>query len=295
MAAHNSKTFIVVQHGRTVAEHYWACDEGFRADVASAQKSVISFLIGMAQERGLLSIGDSVAQWLGGGWTNEPDRGQEAAITVRHLLTMSSGLDDELRFEAEPGSVWRYNNNAYHQVKKVLEAAAGTDLQNLTETWLWSPIGCTATAWEPRPAMKDVKGVVMTGYVSTARDMARFGHLVASGGRWGDDVLLGDGDYLAASTSTSQPMNESYGYLWWLGGKATHMRPLDPRRHETPFAPDGPPDAFAALGAGDQKIWIAPSLGLVWCRQGGPALERAAALSRFDNEVWKRLMEAVGD
>ncbi|MDA0973987.1 MAG: serine hydrolase, partial [Bacteroidetes bacterium] len=60
---------------------------------------------------------------------------------------------------------------------------------------------------------------------SKTRDMARFGLLALSDGVWDGDSLISDQGYLQAMTSSSQDLNLSYGYLWWLNGQESHMLP----------------------------------------------------------------------
>src|SRR5690606_40158064 len=89
-----TKAFIVLQDGRIVLEHYVGT---FTADSlwywASAGKTLTAMLVGMAQERGFLSIDDPVTDYLGAGWTSCPP-GEEALRTIRHQLTMTTGFDD---------------------------------------------------------------------------------------------------------------------------------------------------------------------------------------------------------
>ena len=62
-------------------------------------------------------------------------------------------------------------------------------------------------------------------YFSKTRDMARFGLLTLNKGIWQSDTVLRDTAYFRAMTNTSQSFNLSYGYLWWLNGKASAMVP----------------------------------------------------------------------
>ena len=80
--------------------------------MASAQKSVVAVLVGIAQERGLLRLDDPVTKHLGRGWSNASPQ-EEQAISVQHLLNMSSGLATDMSFQAEPGTTWLYNTPAY--------------------------------------------------------------------------------------------------------------------------------------------------------------------------------------
>ena len=145
-------------------------------------------LVGQAEAQELVSLDGSVTSYLGGGWSNA-DASAEAQITIRHLLTMTSGLDAELRAVAQPGEAWSYNNNAYHQLQPVLERVTGTAIDPLSREWLWDPIGVTSAAWYERPGTGgtavDPKGNRLWGLVMNARDMARFGLLVQRDGKVG--------------------------------------------------------------------------------------------------------------
>ena len=101
---------------------------------------------------------------------------------------------------------------------------------------------------------------------------------------------------MAESFRPSQELNRAYGYLWWLNGGASYVLPGRGQGGEGPFIPAAPPDLVAALGAGDKKIYVVPSLNLVVARHGGPAgIGRAEAASAFDNRWWERLAGAISD
>ncbi|HZU72381.1 MAG TPA: serine hydrolase domain-containing protein [Acidimicrobiales bacterium] len=306
-AERNSHQLVILSRGRLLADQQWGgTDPDASGDIASAQKSFVSFMVGMLAERGLVSIEDPVSRWLGKGWSRA-DAASEERIQLRHLLSMCSGLYDDFTVEAEPGRVWYYNNNAYHQVRRALEAATGQSTQELFAELLFEPLGMRSSSWQARPAMKDPNGWVLSGLFSSARDMARFGLAVLSGGRWGATTLLGDRQYLAASMTQSQPMNPAYGYLWWLLGAPRAMTPSrgegppDPRKFfggatlDHPLVPTGPADLVGALGAGDKRVYIWPSRQVVITRHGEAGGPMAAAISRFDEGFWTRVMAAAGD
>jgi len=110
-AGENRSSGVVILHkGKILAEQYFEA-QGMKSvklrqrvlgkdkaghaieDVASVQKSITSILVGIAQQKGLLKIDDPVSQYLGAGWSRAT-REQEQAITIRHLITMTSGLTD---------------------------------------------------------------------------------------------------------------------------------------------------------------------------------------------------------
>ena len=152
----DSKAFIILKDGKIVVEEYFGT---FTQDSiwywASAGKSLMGMLIGLAQEDGRLSIEDPTSDYLGEGWTSCPAE-EERRITIRHQISMSTGLDDSLEppggidncfdpecFQclAEPGARWAYHNSAYRIVQDVMEEATGINKNVYTLTRLGNRIG----------------------------------------------------------------------------------------------------------------------------------------------------------
>jgi len=289
---------VVVVGGRVMAQQSWGADLGFARDIASAQKSVVALLVGNLVDAGTMQVDEPVATYLGRGWS-KATAAQEDAIRVRHLLTMTSGLADDLTFEAAAGTLWRYNTNAYQQLPRVVEAVRGDAIDAVTRAELFDPIGVSATSrWRDRPGpgplSVDPNGRRIQGLVMTAPDMARVGLLVARRGSWDGRAVLTDPGYLAAALASSQQLNPSYGYLWWLNGQQSHVLPGPPVRTPGPLVPDAPDDLVAALGKDDQKIYVCRSLDVVVTRIGGSAGPRSlGALSGFDTELWRRIVAAA--
>jgi len=297
----NSSGVVILHRGRILAERFQKVssdsaryarmlhgkDEAGRVieDVASCQKSVASVLVGIAQEKGLLKISDPVHQHLGEGWSNTTPE-QERQITIRHLISMSSGLDDRLRFVAPPGTKWKYNTDAYCLSLRAAAEASKMTPNELTENWLTEPLGMKDSRWIerklPRIAPPETNKL---GFATTAHDLARFGLLVLRRGRWRKTVVLADQDYLKKSTRPSQRLNPAYGFLWWVNGQKFALRGT--RNVRGPLNVEAPQDLFAALGALGRKCYVVPSLDLVVTRLGddaGPG---------FDQEFWKRLTRAA--
>jgi CubicO group peptidase (beta-lactamase class C family) len=292
-----STAVIVLWRGRIAAERYW---QGWTLSkdsiIASAGKSVTAFLIGMLQEQGRLRLADPVNGLLGSGWSRSAT--SEARITIAHLLSMTSGLDDSLSYVVEPDTRFFYNNPAYYQTFQVMTRAAGqpftlAGLTQLSRSLLWDRIGMRTANWRFNIDTGE-PGFVLS---CSARDMARFGLLVLNRGRWDGQVILADTAYQRAMLSSSSTSNPSYGYLWWLNGKAQHRIP-GPYLLPTlsgPLVPSAPTDMVAALGKGDKKIYVVPSLELVVVRHG-PEADVAGgnplARSAFDEQLWARLKPA---
>lgn len=278
----DSTGVLVLQSGRIVVERYWqGWDLHTSEGIFSASKSVTSILVGMLLEDGALTLDDPVALHLGPGWTTAP-ADKEALITVRHLLTMTSGLNDNLGYVADAGTRWSYNTNAYHQLFGVIAAAAGMSRDDFAQARLHDPIGMQDAAWRPQRLN------------ASTRDMARFGLLVLANGIWDGTPILTHPTYLSEALASSQTLNPSYGYLWWLNGKSDFLLPgPNPMLQAGPLMPDAPADLVAALGAGDKKIYVVPSRGLVVARHGGPTGDPALAASSFDNLFWQKLIAAA--
>ncbi|PCJ25855.1 MAG: serine hydrolase, partial [SAR86 cluster bacterium] len=299
----SSSGVLVLFNGRIMAEKYWdmadvsapyesfvtGTDSNGHAieDVASAQKSVVAVLVGMAQERGFLTINDPVSKYLPSGWSNTSAT-QENAITIRHLLSMSSGLSTDFGFEAQPNGKWLYNTPAYHQVMKVVIAATGIERNTLTRDWITEPLGMVNSSWTTRPWADANIG---DGFSTTVRELARFGMMIHSGGYWQDKVILKDSAYLQDMLQPSQDLNPSYGYLWWLNGQEFVLGagPRTPKRAGQLIAA-APEDLVAMLGALDRKLYIVPSLNLIVSRLGSTGRVDG---SGFDDAFWQALMRAA--
>ena len=285
----------IVVGGRLLAESYWGgADAGTTRDVASAQKSITSALIGRAQRDGSLDVEEPVSRWLGAGWTNATTSSR-APIRIRNLLAMDSGLDTSLNPVDVPGRTWLYNTPAYARLHDVLEAATSRDLAEYSQEVLFDPIGMTTTRWLPRGTTEiGSAGGAERGLETTTRDMARFGLLTRSGGQWAEAEIV-PAPFVALSRQPSQPMNPSYGWLWWLNGEETVQLPVpEPTPRPGPLIPTAPDDLVMALGAGGHRIYVVPSLDLVVARQSDPAVPgKANAFPAFDLQLWKLLTAAA--
>ncbi|HOY95169.1 MAG TPA: serine hydrolase [Catalimonadaceae bacterium] len=290
----NSKAFIVLKDGKIVIEKYFG---SFTQDSiwywASAGKTITSFLIGKAQEDGILSLADSSSRFLGPGWTSEPPE-KERKITIRNQLTMTTGLNDNvpdnhctidtcLQYLADAGNRWAYHNAPYTLLEKVLTNASGQAINTYTQTKLKTPTGITGI-W----LTSDYDNV----FYSKPRSMARFGLLALNKFNWNGNALLTDTAFINQSTRTSQTFNPSYGYLWWLNGKSSFMAPTSQFVFPGSYAPEAPADMFAAIGKNGQIICVVPSKKLVVVRMGNASsiLEVPFLLC---NEIWKRLNPVI--
>jgi CubicO group peptidase (beta-lactamase class C family) len=250
-------------------------------------------MVGIAQQEGHLSIADTTSDYLGTGWTSCSPQ-EEEKITIRHQLTMTSGLDDGvpdhyctlascLLCIADPGTRWAYHNGPYTLLDGVIESATGQTLNAYTTQKLKTPTGMTGA-------------FVPSGYnnvfFSKPRSMARFGLLMLNNGNWNGNQIMTDAAYFNAMVNTSQALNESYGYLWWLNGKATAMVPGLQLQLPGPLNPNAPDDMYAALGKNGQIINVVPSLDLVYIRMGNAPGVGEVPIT-FNDTIWQRVNDLM--
>ena len=281
-----TKGFIVLVDGKIVIEEYFNDHDKDKFWYwASAGKSLTSVLIGLAQQEGMLDINNPTSDYLGDGWTSM-ELEKEREIKIKHNLTMSTGLNYKgidmdcllpecLTFLNEAGTHWYYHNAPYRLLLDVLDSVYNKRSDYITYMLLGSKIGMTGL-W-----------IDYVRYSST-RDMARFGSFIAAGGKWADDFQL-DPKYFNDMINTSQEMNLSYGYLWWLNGKDKYKLPGFDLVLNGPLTTTAPMDMFAALGKNDQKIYIVPSMNMVVVRVGDDAGDGNFALSSYDTKLWEKI------
>lgn len=296
--AMHSSALLVLHQGRILLEHYSPIDEdsahssgGYQRmlqgytddgqpieDVASVQKSVTAFLTGTAVTADKLSLDEPVSVYLPQGWSNAT-AAQESAITIRNLMSMTSGLTEALTYTEPPNSNWKYNTGAYSQMVKVLESIYSKPINDLSAELLTDRIGMSNSAWKSRGGAVRINNF---GFTTTARDLARFGILIAANGKWDGDDLGVSQDYLKSMLTSSQKLNPNYGLLWWLNGKPADLQPGQQYRS----IPNAPEDVVAALGALGRVLHVSRKEGLILVRLGNqPPRE-------FSMEIWRLINEA---
>jgi CubicO group peptidase (beta-lactamase class C family) len=282
---------VVARHGRIVFEQYfpgydepWGMDGGrldhdatTRHDMRSASKSVISLLVGIAIDRKLIAGVDEPVINFFPEYSALKTPGWDG-ITLRHLLTMSSGIkwnenlpwtdpnNDEphLGYEADPmryvlakpiaappDAVWAYNGGGTDLLGNILERVSGKTLEAFAREALFQPLGISDWEWKTYP--KNNRIASAGGLRLRPRDAAKIGQLVLNRGAWSDRQIV-PADWIAQSTA---PRFQAigyfgglffYGYQWWLG------RSLSINKEVT---------WIAAMGLGGQRIFVVPDLDLV--------------------------------
>ncbi len=288
----NTKSFMILVNGRIVLEEYF---NGHTAATTwewnSAGKTLVGAITGIAQQEQLLDIDTMVSSYLGTEWTSMPVE-KENLITSRHLLTMTSGIDDtkqlviksNLTYLADAGSRWAYGN-VFQRLINVVEEASGQGFDSYFNAKLRNKIGMDGV-WN--------YGTIFTIYHSTTRSMALFGLLALNKGKWKDEQIINE-TFFTESTNSSQAINPSYGYFWWLNGKEKYMLPGGQVVYNGPLVPNAPSDMFAAMGARDQRIYVIPGENMVVVRMGEPSDpdNPVFAVSGFDNDLWEKINDVI--
>ncbi len=272
---------VIIHAGRLVLERY---ADGFGPDATypswSKAKSITHALIGILVADGKLDIHApaDVPEWSAPG---DP----RAAITLDHLLRMSSGLKfvedyepghpsdvvemlfgsgapDVAHFAADmppiqpPGSLWSYSSGTTNIVARCAAKAAGVSgasFESFMRERLFGPLGMET----PAPRFDDAGTFIGSSFCyASARDFARFGLLYLRDGLWDGRRVLPVNCVDYARTPTSQPADTDelgYGAHWWLG-----------------LAGEG---SFSANGYEGQYTVCVPDLDLVIVRHGKTPLE----------------------
>jgi CubicO group peptidase (beta-lactamase class C family) len=290
----NSKAFIVLKDGKIVLEKYFGT---FTKDSiwywASAGKTITSFMTGIAQQENFLTINDTTSKYLGLGWT-DCIQVKENKITIKNQLTMTTGLDDGvadshctidtcLQYKADAGTRWAYHNAPYTLLDDVISSATSQTLNSYINQKLKLPTGMNGAFYK-----LDFDNL----FISTPRSMARFGLLILNKGKWNSTQVMTDSNYFNQMVNTSQQLNKSYGYLWWLNGKSSYMVPTSQTIFNGKLLPSAPYDLIAALGKNGQIINIIPSQNIVLIRMGNAPNGNEVPFMMNDT-IWQKMNRLV--
>jgi CubicO group peptidase (beta-lactamase class C family) len=278
LEASGTTTFLVVRDDELLYEKYFnGYDKDSLQTSFSMAKSYASALVGIAIDEGYIkSVDEPITNYIPE--LLEKDE-RFKSITIRHLLTMSSGIkyeeggdlpwsedaDDtktyyatDLRelalncqIEGEPGEYFEYNNYNPLLVGMIVERATGMPVSRFLQEQLWKPVGMEADGSWSLDSKKSGFEKMESGVNARARDFARFGMLFAKEGRnWEGEQLISR-SWVEESTradATTDPSLE-YQYFWWV---------------DTP----GSKNHFSARGKYGQYIYVAPEKDLVIVRLG---------------------------
>ena len=230
---------MVVRHGRVVAEGWW---KPYAAEyphlMFSVSKSFTSIAVGLAIAERRLTLDDLVIDRLPDDVPAEITP-RLATLTVRHLLTMTTGhatdtvsLADESHgenwarailaqpLEFTPGTHYVYNSGASYLLSAILQRLTGERLLDYLTPRLFEPLGMRSASWQSCPRGIDAGG---WGLSITTEDLATFGQLLLQRGQWNDRQLVSAewiDDATAAQVDTSGTDHDldgrqGYGFQFW--------------------------------------------------------------------------------
>lgn len=264
-------SLLVIRGGALVFERYMrGMMPGRLHNLKSATKSVTSLLTGVALTTGdLADLDEPLGYIMPEIFATAGDQ-DKRAITIRHLLTMRSGLEwdeygasavamtaspDWVRYVLDrplrhpPGAHFNYSTGDTQLLAAALQTLSGMSLYDYARLYLFEPLHITRHAW---PA--DPQGVTIGGaeLALTPRDLARIGYLALRGGAWNGTAIIPPAwiadSHAAHTLLTPQADGEcerlAYGYLWWLRPQAGY-------------------DSALAVGYGGQFAIVVPALDLV--------------------------------
>lgn len=241
---HETVAYLIIQDGKVLYEEYW---DGYDADshsnIFSATKSIVSLLIGIAIDEGKIkSVDEPIGNYL-----EEFANDERGKVTIKNLLTMSSGLDWDEAYSSptsittkayygkklrqvstdqelieKPGVRFRYQSGNTQLLSFIVEEATDETISKYAERTLWKPMHAVNTAlWSLDKKDGDEKSFCC--FNTNARDAARFGQLVLNKGSWNGKQLVSEQYITDATGAADYLLNEEktakldfYGYQYWV-------------------------------------------------------------------------------
>lgn len=262
-------SLLIVRNGYIVYENY---RQGKRIDslnhIFSCTKSFTSALIGIAVREGFIgSIDDTILSYFPN-WTIENIDERKESLTIRHFLTMTTGLDWnehnisytspdnmvnrmlaspnpakfvlDLRMVMDPGEVHVYSTGASQVLAALIREVTGMRASSFAQEYLFEPLSISETDWAVVNGDTNVGGSQL---YMRSRDMARFGYLYLKNGSWNNEQII-PATYVQESKSAAISTNWylDYGLHWWVNDVYGY---------------------FCALGSQGQGIFIDPRYDLL--------------------------------
>ena len=230
LASNPSLRGLVATRGDCVLFEYYRHDLSVTVvnPVFSVSKSVLSILVGIAIDKGYLRLDEKLSEIMTEAFDKSVDL-QAADITIRDLLTITSGFDGSTSHRLPILNMWKnmlsrsvkYSPGAHFQYDSVsvnlLSVALSLAIKGKAEQFaadnLFEPLGIRDFQW-----VTDAEGHLLEGHLSlTPRDMARLGILYLEGGRWGERQIVSEPLFWdSLGPASAERLQAAYGYLWWV-------------------------------------------------------------------------------
>ncbi|MBT2302094.1 serine hydrolase [Variovorax paradoxus] len=287
------RSVVIVRNGKLALEYYRdGLGRSTLHDMRSATLSVVSTLVGVALQKGMIkSVDQPVADFLPEALGEGVDS-RVSAMTLRHILTLTAGFDPDVKqvgrwafpvdfalrrpLVSDPGRKFDFNPGTAHLAARVVVSATGESVSQFAEKQLFRPLRIERYLWRiDRPGGSELG---YSGLQLTTRDMAKLGQLYLQHGSWNGTTVV-PAQYVEAATrkqsSGGPPMHWAYGFSWWIA-------PVS--RLPAPFM----------AGADDgQRIYVNPGLSLVVVVASDPRQGRSTSQSQVDlviNDIVLRVL-----
>lgn len=277
---HQLHSILLIRNDQLVFEEYFGdynIDKPH--DLRSVTKSIVAILLGIALDKGFIeSVDDPIVKYL-----TFPEKGKnpdpiKSQITIKNLITMSSGLDcndwdkkskgqedkvyrkkDLMTYTMnlplinDPGSESHYCTMGVVLVKEIIQRATGMPIDDFAERYLFKPLEITNYSWGHTSDKREMISAARRLYMRP-RDLAKIGLLVKNKGQWNGRELVSEQWIKDLSSPQTKITGIDYGYLWWrlpLGSPSKSYR------------------SITATGNGGQYIVIIEELNLMAVFTGG--------------------------
>jgi len=280
----NIHSVLIAKNNKLVFEKYytgkdenWGDNLGVRThhrdslhDIRSVSKSIVSACIGIAIVQGRIkSVNEKVLDFFPE--FKSLDTGLKSQLTIRHLLTMSTGLvwneevpytdsnKSEIRMirssnqaqfvlsqpmEHAPGLKWKYNGGATQLLAGIIEKLTGKKIDGFADEYLFQPLGITRYEWNRYPGTQIPAAA--SGLRLTSRDLLKFGILYLNGGRYNKQILPANWVKESMKEQITRPIPQGslkagYGYQFFTRSVSVNNKVAN---------------ATIAIGNGNQRIFV---------------------------------------
>lgn len=285
----NVHSMTIIRNGYIVLDvNFYPYQSGMKHDIASATKSIMSTLIGIAINKNFIKDVKQPVMVLFPEYKIAKLKMKKKKMTIEDLLTMQSGLrwgeNDisdlfkmmaspdwiqyilDLPIDKKPGKRFLYNSGAVHLLSEIIRVTTGMNASNFASKYLFEPLGITDVIWPD-----DSKGINSTGWGGIRikpHDMAKIGYLYLNNGEWEDQKIISP-SWIEMATRKNVKFKDGkgYGYLWWLQKD----------------------NVFCALGRGGQFLYNFPDEKMIVNFTGGGSSSSPAKI-RF---IKKYILTAI--
>lgn len=263
-------SLLIIRDGAVVVDAYFYPYDGNTVhELASVTKSVMTTLIAIAADQGKLELDQPMVSYFSNNTIANLD-GLKEHITIRHLASMSSGLNctqegdeatlremkaspDWVRFTLDRKAVWQPGTNfvycspGMHLLSAILQHTTGMTALDFARQNLFEPLGIHDVIWltDPQGYNRGSEGVYLHPY-----DMAKIGYLWLNNGQWdGKQIVSQEWVENSVKAQFETGDGDDYGYGWWVQTDE--------------------PQSYTASGRGGQRITVVPSWNLIVATTGG--------------------------